>query len=153
WTSLVIVEVAITVAILPSAAFMASKSLEAMMTRHGFPAEEILMAELSVNREQNEAGAREEDSLFKGRATNLRYEVMRRLEADPNVAAVSFAAGIPGSESSGRIEIDSVPVKHERGTLGEGQRWARWGDGAQRVRFASVDPAFFDALSVSPSMG
>ncbi|MGH7679842.1 MAG: ABC transporter permease [Gemmatimonadaceae bacterium] len=153
WTSLVIVEVAITVAILPSSVFMASKSLEAMTTGHGFPAEEVLMAELSVNREQNEAGAREEDSLYTRRARELRYEVMRRLEADPNVAGVSFSGGIPGSESSGQIEIDSVPVKFESGSAGEGQRWMRWGEGARRVRLAVVDAAFFDALSVTPLFG
>jgi predicted permease len=152
WTSLVIIEVAITVAILPSAAFMASKSLEAMVTGYGFPAEQILMAELSVNREQNEAGAREEDSLYTKRATQLRYEVMQRLEADPNVAGASFSAGIPGSESSGQIEIDNAPAKHESGSSGD-TRWTRWGDGARRVRFASVDAAFFDALSVTPIIG
>jgi putative ABC transport system permease protein len=153
WTSLVIVEVAITVAVLPSSVFMTSKTLEAVMTGHGFPAEEVLMAELSVNREQNEAGAREEDSLYTRRARELRYEVIRRLQADPNVAGVSFSAGIPGSESSGQIEIDSVPVKFESGTQGEDRRWARWGEGAQRVRFADVDAAFFDALAVTPFMG
>lgn len=153
WTSLVIVEVALTVAMLPSVAFMASKSLEAMMTGHGFPAEEILMAELSVNREQNEAGAREEDSLYTRRATQLRYEVMRRLEGDPKVAAVSFSAGIPGSESSGRIEVDTVPVKFETGSSAGGRTWSRWGQGVQQVRFADVDAAFFDALDVAPIMG
>ncbi|MEX2177392.1 MAG: ABC transporter permease [Gemmatimonadaceae bacterium] len=153
WTSLVIVEVALTVAIMPSSAFMASRSLEAMMTGPGFPAEEILMAELSVNREQNEAGPREEDSLYTRRATQLRYEVMRRLQADPNVAAVSFSAGIPGSESSGRIELDTVPVKFESGSSGGGGSWSRWGGGMEQVRFAAVDAAFFDALDVAPIMG
>ena len=154
WTSLVVVEVAITVAVLPWSVFITSKTLEAMMTGHGFPAEEILMAELSVNREQNEAGAREEDSLYTRRATQLRYEVIRRLEADPNVAGVSFSAGIPGSESSGQIEIDSAPVKFESGSSAGGElRWSRWGDGAKRVRLADVDAAFFDALQVAPLMG
>src|SRR5688572_32909593 len=78
WTSLVIVEVAITVAVLPWSVFITSKTLEAVMTGHGFPSEEILMAELSVNRVQNEAGAREEDSLFTRRSTELRYGVIRR---------------------------------------------------------------------------
>ena len=57
WTSLIIAEVAITVAILPWSVFMASESLKAMMTGPGFPAEEYLSAELSVNREQDEAGS------------------------------------------------------------------------------------------------
>ena len=153
WTSLVIIEVALTVAILPSAAFMASKSLEAIATGPGFPAEEFLSAELSVNREQNEAGAREEDSLFTRRATQLRYEVIRRLQAEPNVAGVSFSAGGIGSESSGRIEIEGSPATFETGSSGEGMTWSRWGGAMKVVRFADVDPAFFDALSVKPIAG
>jgi putative ABC transport system permease protein len=153
WTSLVIVEVAITVAVLPWSVFITSKTLEAVMTGHGFPAEEVLMAELSVNRVQNEAGAREEDSLFTRRSTELRYEVIRRLASEPNVAGVSFSDDMPGSESSGRIELDSVPVKYESGSSGEGTSWARWGAGMRWVRFADVDAAFFDALAVMPIMG
>lgn len=153
WTSLVVVEVAMTVAVLPSTAYLTWRSLEAMMAGHGFPAEEILMAELSVNRGQNEAAAREEDSLYTRRATRLRSEVIRRLEAEPNVARVSFSAGIPGSESSGRIEIDSLPVKYISGSSGDGRTWANWSDERRIVRFAAVDAAFFDALEVQPIAG
>ena len=152
WTSLIIVEVAITVAILPSSVFMASESLKAMMAGPGFPAEEYLLAELSVNREQNEAGAREEDTVYTARATQLRYEVIRRLEAEPNVAGVSFSAGVPGSESSTQIELEGASAKFETSSV-EGQRWSRWGDNALRVRLASVDAAFFDAFAVTPIIG
>jgi putative ABC transport system permease protein len=153
WTSLVIVEVAITVAVLPWSIFITSKTLEAVMTGHGFPAEEILMAELSVNREQNEAGAREEDSLYTRRATELRYEVMRQLASEPNVAGVSFSGDMPGSESSGSIEIDSMPVKFFSGSHADGQTWAKWSEDKRIVRLTNVDAAFFDALAVTPLMG
>ena len=152
WTSLIIVEVAITVAILPSSVFMASESLKAMMTGPGFPAEEYLMAELSVNREQNEAGPREEDPAYTQRATRLRYEVIRRLGAEPNVAGVSFSAGIPGSESSTQIEIEGAAAKFE-GRSGEGWQTYRWGENSLRVRLALVDAAFFDAFAVTPIIG
>ena len=152
WTSLIIAEVAITVAILPPSVFMASESLKAMMTGPGFPAEEFLSAELSVNREQNEAGPREEDAVYTARATGLRYEVIRRLEAEPNVAGVSFSAEVPGSEGSGQIEIEGAIAKFEIRS-GEGTRFARWGDNAQRVRLATVDAAFFDAFAVTPIIG
>lgn len=152
WTSLIIAEVAITVAILPSSVFMASESLKAMMTGPGFPAEEYLSAQLAVNREQNEAGPVEEDAAYTARATQLRYEVIRRLEAEPNVAGVSFSAEIPGSESSGQIEIEGAPARFETSSSG-GSRWSGWGDNALRVRLASVDAAFFDALAVTPIVG
>ena len=152
WTSLIIVEVAITVAILPSSVFMGWESLEAMMTGPGFPAEEYLSAELSVNREQNEAGPREEDATYTQRATELRYEVIRRLEAEPNVAGVSFSAEVPGSESSTQIEIEGASARFETSSSG-GSRWSRWGENAVRVRLASVDAAFFDAFAVTPIIG
>ena len=152
WTSLIVAEVAITVAILPTSVFMASESLKAMMTGPGFPAQEYLSAELSVNREQNEAGPREEDASYTARATLLRYEVMRRLEAEPNVAGVSFSADVPGSESSGQIEIEGAPAKFESSS-GEGWRSVRWGDNALRVRLARVDAAFFDVFAVTPIIG
>jgi hypothetical protein len=152
WTSLIIVEVAITVAILPPSVFMASESLKAMMTGPGFPAGEYLSAELSVNREQDEAGPREADTAYTERATRLRYEVIRRLEAEPNVAGVSFSAEVPGSESSTQIEIQGASAKFESRS-GEDWRWARWGENALRVRLARVDAAFFDALAVTPVIG
>jgi predicted permease len=152
WTSLVIVEVAITVAVLPSSAFMMSESLAAMTTGKEFPAKEFLTAELSVNRQQEEGGPREPDSLYVKRATRLRYEVIRRLEADPNVATVTFSAGVPGSESSTQIEIEGMPAKLETG-MDNGQRWARWASTTLRVRLASVDPAFFDTFQLSPLVG
>jgi predicted permease len=152
WTSLIIVEVAITVAILPPSVFMASESLEAMTTGPGFPAEEYLSAELSANREQNEAGSREEDAAYTERATRLRYEVIRRLEAEPNVAGVSFSADVPGSESSTQIEIEGASARFETNSSG-GSRWSRWGENALRVRLAPVDAAFFDAFAVTPIIG
>jgi len=152
WTSLIIVEVAITVAILPSSVFMASESIKAMMTGPGFPAEQYLSAELSVNREQNEAGPREEDTVYTKRATQLRYEVIRRLEAEPNVAGVSFSAGILGLESSTQIEIEGTPAKFEMRS-GDGWRTYRWGENSVRVRLANVDAAFFDALAIRPIVG
>ena len=152
WTSLVIVEVAITVAILPSSVFMASESLKAMTKGPGFPAEEYLTAELSVNREQNEAGAREEDSVFTRRATQLRYDVMRRLAAEPNVAGVTFSGGLIGSESSVQIEVDGAPARFES-QVGANMRWVRWGENALRVRLADVDAGFFDTFSAPLMIG
>jgi predicted permease len=152
WTSLIIVEVAITVAILPASVFMASESLEAMMTGPGFPAEEYLSAELSVNREQDETGSPAADAAYMERATRLRYEVIRRLEGEPNVAGVSFSAETPGSERSTLIEIEGASVRFETNSSAD-SRWSRWGDNAPRVRLARVDAVFFDAFAVAPIVG
>jgi hypothetical protein len=62
----------------------------------------------------------------------LRDEVIRRLEREPQVHAVTYAADIPGTEASVRIEVDSTPA---------------------RVRLADVDAAFFDVFDVPPLVG
>jgi putative ABC transport system permease protein len=123
-----------------------------MTTGPGFPAEEFLSAELSVNREQNEAGDREEDSLYTRRATQLRFEVMRRLAAEPNVAGVTFTAGTLGSESSTQIELDDAPAVFE-GEMSGDRRWGRWASNAVRVRLAAVDAGIFEAFEIAPLVG
>ena len=122
------------------------------MTGPGFPAAEYLSAELSVNREQGEAGPLEEDAAYMERATRLRYEVIRGLQGEPNVAAVSFSGEVPGSESSTQIEIEGASARFETSS-GEGWRWARWADNALRVRLARVDALFFDAFAATPIAG
>jgi predicted permease len=151
WTSLVVVQVAVTVAILPSSVFFASQSLKAMLTGPGFPAEQYLTAELAVNREPREGMPGAGDVAF-ARSTRLRDEVLRRLQSEPEVRAVTYAAELPGSEQSLQIEVDGAPARFEAGA-GEGTRWSRWVGNARRVRLASVDAAFFGVFDVAPLVG
>jgi predicted permease len=152
WTSLIVIQVAFTVAILPTAVFFASESLKAMMTGPGFPAEQYVSAELAVNREPNEGMPGAGDSAFQVRSTQLRDEVMRRLRSGREVRAVTYSAEIPGTEQSVQIEVDGAPARFET-SVGEGMRWSRWADNARRVRLAYVDGGFFDVFAVAPLMG
>jgi predicted permease len=152
WTSLVVVEVAFTTAILPSSVFFASASLKAMMTGPGFPAEQYLSAELAVSREPNEGMPGARDTAFPARSTLLRDEVIRRLQSSSTVRAVTYSAELPGSEQSLQVEVDGAPARLEA-SVGAGMRWSRWALNARRVRLASVDAAFFDAFEVAPLVG
>jgi predicted permease len=152
WTSLIVVEVAFTVAILPTAVFFASESLKAMMTGPGFRAEQYLSAELAVNRESTEGMPGAGDSAYQARSTLLRDEVIRRLRSEGGVRAVTWSAELPGSEQSVQIELDGAPARLET-RAGEGTRWSRWVENARRVRLASVEAGFFDAFDVAPLVG
>jgi predicted permease len=152
WTSLIMVEVAFTVAILPTAVFFAAESLKAMMTGPGFRAEQYLSAELAVNRESTEGMPGAGDSAYQARSTRLRDEVIRRLRSEGGVRAVTWSAELPGSEQSVQIELDGAPASLET-RAGEGTRWSRWVENARRVRLASVEAGFFDAFDVAPLVG
>ena len=151
WTSLIVAEVAITVAILPSAFFLASESLKTL-AGPGFPAEQYLSAELGVNREPNETGTADANTRFDGRSTRLRDEVIRRLLAEPEVRTVTYTAEVPGSESGNRIEVEGAPAKFNV-TKGGGSVQYGWGENSYLVRTADVDYGFFETFNVAPIMG
>jgi putative ABC transport system permease protein len=151
WTSLIVAEVAFTVAILPSAVFLASESLKTL-AGPGFPAEQYLSAELGVNREPNETGSADTSRKFDDRATRLRDEVIRRLLAESEVRAVTYSGEILGAESGSRIEIDGALAKFNVNTEG-GRIQYGWGENSHHVRVADVGFDFFDAFQVAPVMG
>jgi putative ABC transport system permease protein len=151
WTSLIVAQVAVTVAILPSSVFLGAHSLKAL-AGPGFPAEQYLSAELGVSREPNETGSDDANRRFDDRVTRLRDEVIRRLQAEPEVAAVTFSADVPGNEGSRQLEVEGLPAKFSDNSTGKGQfGWG--GENARRARTADVDHAFFETFRVAPIMG
>src|SRR5258705_399895 len=151
WTSLIIAEVALTVAILPSAFYLGSESLKTL-AGPGFPAEQYLSAELGVNREPNETGAADSSRKFDDRSTRLRDEVVRRLLAEPEVRAVTYSAEIPGWESGQKIEVDGALAKFNVNSDGWKVQYG-WGENSHHVRVASVGDGYFDAFQIAPVMG
>lgn len=129
WTSLIIAEVALTVAILPTAVFFGAEAVRTMTTHPGFAAEQYLSGVLSLDREvRDTAPTPAQNRAFAQRFARGREELMRRLTDERGVRAVTFARYVPGEEQSTRIELD--------------------GNDAARVRWAVVDPAFFDGFEV-----
>ena len=151
WTSLIVAEVAITVAILPSAVFLASESLRTM-AGPGFPADQYLSAELGITREPNETGDADANTRYDERSTKLRDEVIRRLLAEPEVRAVTYSAEVPGSEGSLQFEVEGAPATFNSKGGSSGQfGWV--GENARRARSADVGPAFFETFHVEPILG
>ena len=148
WTSMIIAEIAFTVAILPTAVFYGVEAFKAMAAAPGFAAEQYLSGRVSLDREITDtAPTAEQNRAFALRFARQRDELLRRVSEQRGIQAVTFSADIPGSESSVRIELDSLSVPSVPGADTEtGSAGA--GSNAIRVRHATVDPTFFEAFEV-----
>ena len=94
WTVLIVAQVGFAVALLPPAVFNTWQEARASVAGPGFAAGEFLSAQLTMDAEDT------------GRYAGRQQELMRRLEAEPRVSAVTFAAEDPGDEPGVRVETD-----------------------------------------------
>ena len=131
WTTLIVAQVAIAVALLPATTYHAWNTLS-LVVSPGYPAHEYLMASLALD---VQGPAPDDAARFGQRQT----EVERELENDPRVAAVSFAQTVPGREPAAILEIEgAAPPAGKVGHL---------------VRFNKIAPDFFAAFDVPVLMG
>jgi putative ABC transport system permease protein len=108
WTALIVAQVAIAVAALPFVTYIAGQSLGRATADAGYAADEILHAGLSIEREETPPAAEAESY---GRAIEARFaeragELLRRLEAEPVVAGVTFGRDFPGRGTYAGYEVD-----------------------------------------------
>lgn len=118
WTALIVAQVAIAVAALPAAVNMGWGEIRNATTRPAYPAAEFLVAGLGIEAAPIPNAAAEGDSPeAAGRFGARLTELMRQVEAEPQVAGVTFRADLPGR--SGPIEVEGVqapagsPAGHE----------------------------------------
>ena len=115
WTALVVAQVAIAVAALPAAASLGLKAVLAGVTRPTYAAEELLGVRVA---EDAEAPAGVGAAAPGARLT----ELVRRLEAEPGVAGVTFRATLPGRGRLVRVEDVPAPTEtpagHEVSSVG-----------------------------------
>lgn len=130
WTTLIVAQVAVAVALLPATTYHAWNTLR-LVVSPGYAAHEYLMASFALDLEEP---APDDAARFGQRQT----EVERALENDPRVAAVSFAQSVPGREPPAIFEIE--------GTAAPGR-------GGHVVRFNKIAPDFFAAFDVPVLMG
>jgi len=153
WTTLVIAQVAFSVAVLPLAAELAWGTLRTGVVGPGFVAEEFATARVALeegrfvlNRRETpremagepEDARRQRDALF----GNRQRELTRRLLADPGILGVAAALRPPGEEPWVFVDIEGrdVPTEALNGRLP-----------GFRARFNQVDAAFFGVYQV-PSL-
>jgi len=92
WTTLIVVQVAVSVAILPAAVFLSWQSLRQVAYDPGFAAEEFVTAQISMDRDvPPTAPAAAYVRAFNARFADRQTELVRRLTAEASVAQVTFA--------------------------------------------------------------
>jgi hypothetical protein len=130
WTTLVVAQVAFSVAALPLAAELSWGTLRSGLVGPGFAAEEFATVRIAL-----------ED---RARLANAERELTRRLQADPAIRGVAAALQPPGEEPWVFVEIEGreAPRDVVNGTLP-----------GFLSRFNQVDPAFFDLYQVPAVAG
>lgn len=123
WTTLVVAQVAVTVAILPMATYFAWSALRGH-AGGGYATAEFLSASLSIDGTAGSFAARYGDTIG---------EIERRLRHDPRVREVTYSLTNPGRELAAVLESE------------DGRRTL--------VRFNRVTPGFFSAFDVPVSSG
>ena len=98
WTTLIVAQVAVAVAVLPVAVFIASRVIRMEMAGPGFAAESFVVATAGLSADAV--------SVHPDRITAQQVELISRLKAEPGVIGVAFSSGIPGFAGSERIRFE-----------------------------------------------
>jgi putative ABC transport system permease protein len=127
WTALIVAQVGVALAVLPSSMELAWGHLRPAVLGPGFATGEFLTARLAIDPQHLPAAAADLPA-FASRVGSLRAEVVRQIEA-AGVSAVTLVVALPGAEPVEVIEIDEGAA---------GARRVR-----HYVRANQVDQAFF----------
>jgi len=100
WTSLIVLQVAVAVAVLPAALHHGGNFFRSAAKRPAPAAHGLVRATLALSREGRAQG-------LEKRLPEFAIALTQRLEADPNIAAVTFADRFPGEEGYATIEVES----------------------------------------------
>jgi predicted permease len=144
WTALIVAQIAFSVAVLPTAMEQAWGWLRPGMLGPGFAPEEFLTARLALDEQGVEANQQQFGARFGDRQT----ELVRRLQAQPGVSAVTVAVALPGREPLlGVVEVEQLNGVDRLGGVAPT-------DGTPDRRFYvrasvnQVDDVFFDVFDV-----
>ena len=100
WTGLVVAQVAVAVAVLPFAVFMAWQVIGMELAGPGFAAEKFVVATVVMSDDEAPVDA--------SRIRARQHQLMSRLDAEPGVAAVTFSSSIPGFAGDRRIQFEAT---------------------------------------------
>lgn len=151
WTTLVIAQVAFSVAVLPLAVELAWGTLRTGVIGAGFAAEEFATARVAMEGEGDgtrrlglDADEASRSRRMEGEPDGARRELMRRLMTDPGISGVAAASRPPGEEPWVFVDIEGrdAPTDAINGRLP-----------GFLARFNQVDTAFFDLYQVPALAG
>lgn len=136
WTTVIVVQVAITVAFLPLAAGGVFESNRFRQRAEGIGAERYLTASVSMDREDHQADA----AVFAARGRLSLDELERRLSEEPGVEHVAFADRLPVMDQfKYQIEVDTMAGAPA--------------DGLRTSTLVQVSGGFFEAFGTSVVAG
>jgi putative ABC transport system permease protein len=141
WSALIIFQVALSVLGLPIAIAIAGEQLAQLRMRAAFDAAPYLTFRVDLDRDDVSG----EDPDLPARMMTLVGELERRLAADPEVVAVTFADRLPGGDHP------SAQVEIQRGT--EPPVSVTTNIDGDEVRMAAVEPGLFEAFGVPLTAG
>jgi putative ABC transport system permease protein len=147
WTFMVAGQVAFAVALLPAAVYHAWDSVRTGMADPGFSAERFLTAQLLMDRSGDVGTVSPSEAAL--RYGQRHTELIQRLEAEPEVAAVTFSTAVPGDEATVWIEVEGVRTPTAEEAQHASGYVVRAGSGAgHEVRMNRVDAGYFDTFEV-----
>ncbi len=147
WTTLVVAQVAFSIAVLPSAVELAWGTLEPGLAGPGFASEEYLTARLTMEGDrvvidagETPRGGVADETAAAERAARFRDSERRlvaALQSEPGIAGLTASLQVPGDEPWAFAEIEGLDAPEEpiNGRLP-----------GYRTRFNQVDEAFFSAF-------
>jgi putative ABC transport system permease protein len=108
WLALIIVQVAVAVAALPAAVDFAGQSIRLKLREPAGAAHRMLRATVVMEREASAAApdSAAAELAYRARFAERTAELIRRVEAQPEVAGATFADQFPGHESWSRFEVE-----------------------------------------------
>jgi putative ABC transport system permease protein len=98
WTTLVVTQVAVAVAVLPMAVYMAGNVVRMELSGAGFDADAFVIATMAMS---DEVAAVDAD-----RVATRQLDLMARLRAEPQVSAVTFSSSVPGIAPSRSLQFE-----------------------------------------------
>ena len=141
WTFLIVAQVAFAVALLPAVLFNAWDAVSHALHEPGAEASQMVTADVVFEAAVDGAPI---DAAFRSTYALRHAELEQRLEAEPGVAAVTFAAAAPGTEPAMVIEAEGAapPANPVNYAIVDGTGQGRL------ARFNRIDLDFFDTFGV-----
>lgn len=148
WTTLIVAQVAMTAALMPTAIFLSWFMLKSHTGDPGFAAREFLTAQLLADRPAEAPGDAGEREFTRNLAVRHR-ELDRRLREESRVETVTFSMAGVGEERSLVLEVEGrdAPAEAVDYNIVEGSRRGHL------VRFNRVAINFFEAYGVPIMVG
>ncbi|HVQ41744.1 MAG TPA: FtsX-like permease family protein [Vicinamibacterales bacterium] len=99
WTMLIVAQVAVAVAVLPAAVFVASRVIRMELAGAGFPVESIVAGYVGLSADA--------PPVNRDRLAAQQRELLARLAGEPGVSRVAFSSGMPGFGSTRAIRFQN----------------------------------------------